>query len=114
MGALGLPFKLYIMRNIKYIIVNDTGSKSSVCTSRHRFIPHLGHCIVCDASSRFQGSSDQSERAKLLNELVRLRKQWPDAKILGLSELDSSELYSRNIIVSDAMNILRRELSDLS
>ena len=53
------------------------------------------------------------QRGALLNLLVELRQHFPDAKILGLSEIDSKELHSRNIIVSDAMNVLRRELSDL-
>ena len=100
------------MRNIKYILVNDAAAKGSACQSGHRFIPHIGHCIVCDASSRFQGSSDQSERAKLLNELVRLRKHWPEAKILGVSELDTSASHAP-VRVNPEMNKLRRDLSDL-
>ena len=53
------------------------------------------------------------QRAALLNLLVELRQHFPDAKILGLSEIDGKELHSRNIIVSDAMNQIRRALSDL-
>ena len=53
------------------------------------------------------------QRATILSLLVELRQHFPDAKILGLSEIDGKELHSRNIIVSDAMNVLRRELSDL-
>ena len=53
------------------------------------------------------------QRAALLQLLVELRKHFPDAKILGVSEIDGRELYSKNIIVSDAMNVLRRELSEL-
>jgi len=52
------------------------------------------------------------QREALINLLVELRKHFLDAKILGLSEIDSKEPYSRNIIVSDAMNVLRRKLSD--
>jgi len=52
------------------------------------------------------------QRAALIKLLVKLRKQYPDAKILGVSEIDGRELYSKNIIVSDAMNVLRRELSE--
>ena len=54
-----------------------------------------------------------NQRAALLQLLVKLRQHFPDAKILGLSELDGRELYCKNIIVSDAMNLLRNELSDL-
>ena len=53
------------------------------------------------------------QRAALLNLLVELRRHFPDAKILGLSEINGKGLHSRNIIVNDAMNVLRRELSDL-
>lgn len=53
-----------------------------------------------------------AQRAALLQLLVHLRKHFPDAKILGVSEIDGRELYCKNIIVSDAMNVLRRELSD--
>lgn len=69
----------------------------------------------CSIFVRYCGSirSELLEhRAALINLLVKLRKQYPDAKILGLSEIDGRELYSKNIIVSDAMNLLRRELSD--
>ena len=52
------------------------------------------------------------QRAALLNLLVELRKHFSDAKILGVSEIDGRELYCKNIIVRDAMNVLRRELSD--
>ena len=57
--------------------------------------------------------ANQRQQAALLQLLVSLRKHFPDAKILGLSELDGRELYHKNIIVNDAMNVLRSELSDL-
>ena len=53
-----------------------------------------------------------AQRAALLQLLVHLRQHFPDAKILGVSEIDGREIYCKNIIVSDAMNLLRRELSD--
>ena len=53
-----------------------------------------------------------AKRSALLNLLADLRQHFPDAKILGVSEIDGRELYCKNIIVSDAMNVLRRELSD--
>ena len=52
------------------------------------------------------------QRAALLQLLVELRKHFPDAKILGVSELDGRELYAKNIIVNDSMNVLRKELSE--
>ena len=42
------------MYQIKYILVNETVRQKSVCDARHRFIPHIGHCIECFVSSRFQ------------------------------------------------------------
>lgn len=103
------------MRNIKYILVNDSGSKSRACYSSHRFIPHIGQCIEVKAPGFNSGFSGQNARFReqLLDELVRLRSHFPNAKILGVSELDVREVRSRNIVVSEAMNVLRRELSDL-
>ena len=72
----------------------------------------------CSISIRYCGSLEPGTlnvelRAKLIRLLVGLRSRFPDAKILGVSELDGKELYSKNIIVSDTMNLLRKELSDL-
>ena len=104
------------MYAIKYILVNDSAAKGSGCESRHRFIPHIGHCVECFASSKFQVPGSK-ERAALIEQLCKLRKQWPDAKILGLSELPSTgsgTYYSHAPVhVSDAMNAIRREMSDL-
>ena len=71
----------------------------------------------CSISIRYCGSLEPGTlnfelRAKLIRLLVDLRKHFPDAKILGVKELDGKELYSKNIIVSDSMNLLRKELSD--
>ena len=121
--------KLNKMYAIKYIIVNDSAAKGSACESRHRFIPHLGLCVVCDAGFRFQdagyrcsrGSSCSRDlkhetwnlkRSALIAELCRLRRQWPEAPILGMSELDTSASHAP-VRVSASMNLLRREMSDL-
>ena len=56
---------------------------------------------------------NQVKRTALLTLLAELRKHFSEAKILALSELAPKESYHRNIIVSDVMNQLRRELSDL-
>lgn len=90
------------MRNIKYILVNDAGGKSRICNARHRFIPHLGHCLVVDCGNR----------SELIDQLVWLRRHWPDAKILGVTELDISSSHAP-VRVNPWMNELRRELSDL-
>jgi hypothetical protein len=44
---------------------------------------------------------------------VELKSHFPDAKILGSTELDGKAIHSCNIIVSDAMNLLRKDLSEL-
>ena len=90
------------MYAIKYILVNNLAAKGSACGSHHRFIPNIGHCI--DINYR--------NRSELIDQLCKLRKHWPEAKILGVSELDTSATYAP-IRVSEAMNQLRRELSNL-
>ena len=90
------------MQNIKYILVNDAAAKGSACQSGHRFIPHIGHCIDVNCGNR----------KVLIDQLCKLRKQWPEAKILGVSELDTSGSHAP-VRVSAAMNALRRAMSDL-
>jgi len=58
--------------------------------------------------SGFAAGQSGSEREGLIEELCRLRKQYPKAKILGVSELGE-----RCVQPSERMNQLRRELSDL-
>lgn len=74
----------------------------------------------CSISIRYCGSLEPKtscavamrQRAALLQLLVDLRKQFPDAMILGVKELEGKELHAKNIIVNDSMNVLRKELSD--
>ena len=58
--------------------------------------------------SGFAAGQSGSEREGLIDELCRLRKQYPKAKILGVSELGEHCVHP-----SERMNQLRRELSDL-
>lgn len=68
----------------------------------------------CSIGIKYNGKlSDRKLRPLLIHLLLDLRKHFPEAKILGVSEIDGRELYCKNIIVSDAMNVLRREMSDL-
>ena len=90
------------MYNIKFILVNDAGSKSHACNSRHRFFPHIGHCIELDCGNR----------PELINQLVKLRRHWSNAKILGFSELDTTSSHAP-VRVNPWMNELRKELSNL-
>ena len=63
------------------------------------------------------GTLNLELRAKLIELLAELRSQWPSAKIPGISEIGFGTLNfepgTRGVIrPSDAMNVLRRELSD--
>lgn len=71
----------------------------------------LPHAWLIDPNTSCKSAMQQ--RAALLKLLVQLRGLYPSAKILGVSELDGKELYSKNIIVSDTMNVLREELSNM-
>ena len=60
------------------------------------------------AQSGFAEGQSGSEREGLIEELCRLRKLYPKAKILGVSELGEHCVHP-----SERMNQLRRELSKL-
>ena len=94
------------MKQIKFILINENACQNADRLVRDSFVSDLRQCHVCDAGSRFkvQGSTD---RVALIQQLVRLRRHHPDAKILGLSELGP-----HCVRPSEAMNALRRELSD--
>ena len=64
------------------------------------------------------GTLNLELRAKLIELLAELRSQWPSAKILGISEIGFGTLNfepgTRGVIrPNDAMNQIRRTLSDL-
>ena len=99
------------MKQVNYILVHETVCKNAGCDVTYRTLPHVGHCVVCDASSKFKDPGSK-ERAALISELCRLRRHWPEAPILGVSELDTTSSHAP-IRVSPAMNALRREMSDL-
>lgn len=105
------------MKQINYILINETSNKNADRAISNSKLPGIGHHVICDAGSKFQISSTSevaepitgsSARQRLIEELVRLRKQHPDAKILGISELGKYCVHP-----SEKMNYLRRELSDL-
>ena len=106
------------MKIIKYILVNENNSEDAVLTIRNSLVSDFRHShIISAASSKFklQGSK---ERQALLDELCRIRRHWPEAPILGLSEIGlgtrNMERGTRGVIrPSEAMNQIRRELSDL-
>ena len=86
------------MKQVKYILVHETVTENAGCDVSYRTVPHLGYC--CYVSSPHIGT------------LVQLRRHWPEAPILGESELDPSASHAP-VLVSDAMNQLRRGMSDL-
>ena len=100
------------MKQVKYILVNETVCKNAHCDVTYRDVPHIGHCAECFAVPGFKVQGSR-ERQVLIDQLCKLRRHWPEAKILGVSELDTSGSHAP-IRVSEAMNQLRRELSDLS
>lgn len=90
--------KLVEMKQAKYTLVNETSSKNAGCDVTYRAMLHLGYCY-------FVSSPD-------IDTLVRLRRHYPEAPILGLSEVDTSARHAP-VSISEAMNRLRREMSDL-
>ena len=92
------------MKTVKYILVNETGSETAVRAIRNSRVSEFRHHIVVNKPGLSHG--------ELIDQLCKLRRHWPDAKILGVSELDTSGSHAP-IRVSEAMNQLRRELSDL-
>ena len=74
---------------------------------------------VCLTSDTATSSVPQASPApELISVLLLARKQWPSAKILGVSELglevrDQRIISSGRLCPSDAMNQIRRTLSDL-
>ena len=87
----------------------DKYNKCSICIRYCGSL--LPHAWLIDPNTSCK--SVMQQRAALLKLLVQLRGLYPSAKILGASELDGKELYSKNIIVSDTMNVLREELSNM-
>ena len=92
------------MKQVKYILVNETGSESAVRAIRNSRVSDIRYCIIVNGKRR--------SHQELIEQLVELRRQYPDAKILGLSEIDPSATYAP-VRVSEAINALRLELSNL-
>lgn len=82
------------MKQIKYIFVNETGSENAARVIRDSHVSDFRHHIIVNGSN--------------IKELCRLRRQYPDAKILGLAEINGSHIRP-----TETMNALRREMSDL-
>ena len=89
------------MKTVNYILVNEAGTQNAACSINGCHLPDIGHSVIVEAG-------DMEQRGALIRELCRLRRRYPEAKILGVSEIDG-----KRIRVSDEMNALRRALSDL-
>jgi hypothetical protein len=88
------------MKEINYIFVNDTHSiKNAARTIRRSHVSGYRHYIIVN--------SQELSHRELVERLVSIRFCHPDAKILGLSEIDG-----KSICANEAMNRLRRELSE--
>ena len=89
------------MRNVKYIFINETLSPSPTSDALSSIVSDFRYSHIIDAAGL--------SREELIQLLVLARHHYPEAKILGLSEING-----RNIRPSDAMNQLRKKLSDLT
>ena len=87
------------MKEIKFILVNETDSDQGGYAIGDSRGAEFGQHIIVNS----QGLS----RRELMDRLVSLRRQYPDAKILGVSEIDGERIRP-----SEAMNRLRREMSE--
>jgi len=107
------------MKNVNYILVNETDSKTATSAIRNCKLPDIGHHVIVEAGGFSDGfmvlgrakrqSRAQGARFKdLVAELCHLRKHHPEAKILGISELGDYCVHP-----SERMNQIRRAMSDL-
>ena len=122
------------MRKIEYIFI-DSDCATSNRKSGHRAIPNLGYHFVVNSEGLVLNPTGISIPAHIIRGPVYDPDKYNDCSIFIrycgsispeawlmqsgnscstiMAEIDGKELHSRNIIVSDAMNVLRRELSDL-
>ncbi len=128
------------MRNIKYILINETPSENRAPRATARRDRNLGYhyivtpeCVVRNPIDIRQVGTfipgqtlvannlnhysigiqcnglitDPAIRATLIDLLIDLRMEFPEAKIMGVSEINGHKIHPR-----DAMNALRLELSN--
>ena len=111
------------MKKIKFILVDDGAAEPRFNAAEPRFnaalprfngpkaqfkVQRASPSSKIKAQSGFAEGQSGSEREGLIEELCRLRKLYPKAKILGVSELGEHCVHP-----SERMNQLRRELSEL-
>ena len=88
------------MKPVKFILVNETGSEKAVRAIRGSGVSDLRHHIIVNSRGLSHGA--------LIDKLVSLRRQYPNAKILGVGEIDGEGIRAQ-----EGMNLVRRELSFL-
>lgn len=94
------------MQQINYILVNESGSeKAARAISGSKVSDYSHHSIIVNTKGL--------TREALIDELEELRSHHPDAKILGISEVDIHFAHAP-IKVNPWMNELRLELSELA
>ena len=98
------------MKLVKYILVNESYSEDAVLAIRNSRVSDFRHSHIISAAGL--------SHPELISVLVLARKQWPAAKILGVSELglevrDGRIVSSGRLCPCESMNSIRRELSDL-
>lgn len=86
------------MKPANYILINETSTQNAHRVIRYSHLSNIRHHIIVD----------NCERKALIRQIVHLRLLYPEAKILGLSEINRN-----GICPNEKMNALRRELSDL-
>lgn len=101
------------MRTINSILVNETGNKTAVRAIGNSPVSELRHHNVIINAVPGWKIAGSSARKTLINELCCLRRHWPEAKILGVSEIDPSTTHAP-VRVNPEMNAIRRDMSDLS
>ena len=87
------------MKQIKFILLNETSSPSPSPATLSSLAPDFRHSHIVDSAGL--------SRSDLIKLLHLARSHYPEAKILSLSEINGG-----NIHPSDSMNELRQELSD--
>ena len=122
------------MKLVKYILINESylelcgsasGKPSSLELSRAKAKSSAAQdAVLAIRNSRVSDfrhshiiSAAGLSHPELIRVLVLARQQWSDAKILGISELgleirDGRIVSSGRLCPSDAMNSIRRELSE--
>ena len=91
------------MKTIKYILVNETSSENAARAIRDSHLSDIRLNHIVNGNLR-----NPEARAELIGQLCHLRRHYPNAKILGVGELGDHRVHP-----SEAMNLLRKEMSDL-